>query len=506
MASLSALSTDFLASLGALGEAVAEPLAAALDTEPSVALRLNRRKATPIFASLYPDMREVEWCSDGRRLATRPIFTLNPLLHAGGFYVQDPSSMIHQQIMERIVALTGGAPLTLLDFCAAPGGKTTAMINALPDGSAVVANEYVPARGKILRENLEKWGYPGIITTGAEAADYASLGEVFDVVAVDAPCSGEGMMRKDDEARRQWSPRLVEECAALQRSILSDIVSTLRPGGFLIYSTCTFNTLEDEDNSRFISEVLGLEQVDFSDLQLAGTENVAPSLRDDVSAMRFMPHLTEGEGLYVSIFRKPGELARYLKSAQPVPLLNLTDSRASRNAGKGAKSGKNGKSRGQGKERPTSDTILSKEVTARLQAWFDPKWRMRFICPAGLVSALPEDMTQLLAEISRAGIRITAAGLPAAEIKGHDLVADSRVALSAALREDAFPRVELSEEEAMKYLRRELATLPEGTPAGFVAVCYQGLPLGLMKNLGRRANNLYPAAWRVRMSEPAATK
>lgn len=459
----------------------AHALIDALEREPSVSIRLNRRKIpTEDGTPLYEDMEAVSWCKDGYYLQRRPIFTLNPLLHAGAFYVQDASSMIYQQIVENLTGSLGNEPIALLDFCAAPGGKTTAMINAIPDGSVVVANEYVPARGKILRENLEKWGYPSVITTGASASDYSDINEAFDIIAIDAPCSGEGMMRKEDEARRQWSQQLVAECAALQKDILQNIAGALRPGGYLIYSTCTFNLEEDELNSLFISETLGLEPVAVETLSLKGIEQASNALLPEIEGLRFMPHLTKGEGLYVSIFRKPGihEANPLLTSAIPC---NIT--------------GKRDKKRG----KSDNNLSLSEEMLKDLNQWVRADYKFFTETNGTLVTILPETARGILNILRKNGVKITGAGFPAGEIKGRSMIPDSRLALSSAFNPDAFPKAELNEQDALRYLRRDSFTLGEDMPKGYVTVTYRGIPLGLMKNLGNRANNLFPAPWRIRM-------
>ncbi|MDE5773016.1 MAG: RNA methyltransferase RsmF [Muribaculaceae bacterium] len=445
-----------------------ESLLSSLDTAPGVSIRYNNRKCSAEEVDgIYPDMRVVEWCREGRRLNERPVFTLNPLLHAGVFYVQDASSMIYSEIVELLVSRLHageqgmtGRPLRVLDFCAAPGGKTTSMINALPDGTEVVANEYEPRRGKILRENLEKWGYPNIIVTGDAAESYRCLAGVFDIVAVDAPCSGEGMMRKEETARRQWSERLVESCAALQREILESIAGCVRPGGYLIYSTCTFNTVENEENSRYIRDMLGFEPVS---LRPDGTECAGKALYDDVEAMRFMPYLTEGEGLYVSVFRRP--------ESDVVERVS---------AGKS----KRAKTKGRESKLPEIEWIIRDAVPVEGE---------------GVISAVPRSMMPLLELVKGSGVNVTAAGLPVATLKDKNVLPDSRVVLSSLVNPTAFPVVELSEDEALRYLRREALVLPEGTPRGYVTVCRQGHPLGLVKNIGNRANNLYPAHWKIRM-------
>lgn len=494
----------------------ADALLEALDTPPSVSLRVNPRKIRPDMPLPYTDMRGVEWCAEGYYLDERPVFTLHPWLHAGGFYVQDASSMIHSGIMKRISAAidatcgSEATPLSLLDFCAAPGGKTTAMISALPEGSVVTANEFMASRGKILRENLEKWGYPAVITTGASAADYASLPEIFDVIAVDAPCSGEGMMRKEEVARSQWSRSLVSECAALQREILTDVCRTLRPGGYLIYSTCTFNPEEDEENARFIRDSLGLQPVGLAELGLKGVEPAGRALCEDVEALRFMPHLTCGEGLFVSVFRRPGTLVPWLLTPAGAPANYVAECQSNhRERGKGAKCERrdNRGSRGsgkaergaKGKPEPASRAILTPPMRSWLESLMRPDLNMQLHLNDSLVSALPAAAEPILALLLRANVRVTGAGLPVGELKGADAIPDSRLPLSLAMRSEAFPRVELSMEDALRYLRREAIPLPDDTPKGYVTVCYRSLPLGLMKNLGNRANNLFPAPWRIKI-------
>ena len=197
-------------------------------TEPSVALRANAGKRIEA-----PEEEPVAWLpGTGRYLDRRPQFTLDPLFHQGGYYVQDASSMFIGHVVRQLTACRG--PVSYLDACAAPGGKTTCALDALPAGSVVVANEAVPQRAAVLRENIVKWGNPGVIVTRADARSLASAGLTFDIVAADVPCSGEGMMRKEPEAIAQWSPRLIEDCAALQRAIVDSLWECVAPGGYLI--------------------------------------------------------------------------------------------------------------------------------------------------------------------------------------------------------------------------------------------------------------------------------
>ncbi len=258
---------------------------------PSVAIRHNRTKGVQ-----RPELADpVPWCAFGEYLSERPNFTLDPKFHQGLYYVQDPSSMAISAVIESL-SLT--EPVNYLDACAAPGGKTTAAIDSLPPGSFILANEADSARANVLCQNLMKWGYPNVAVTLGPAQKLAKLpAESFDIIAADVPCSGEGMMRKDPKAVEQWTPALVESCARLQFEIIEAIWPLLRPGGFLIYSTCTFAPQEDEANvARFCSE-LGAELLPL------------PSLPGTVNG-HFYPHLIRGEGLYIALLRKPGNSLR----------------------------------------------------------------------------------------------------------------------------------------------------------------------------------------------------
>lgn len=444
-----------------LGEAEGSALIDALDTEPVTGVRLNPRKGTDWPVGIAGDA--VPWCNEGLILAERPQFTLMPEWHAGRFYVQEPASMIISVVVRRLVSIIGRNDIRYLDTCAAPGGKTTAAISALPSEAFVVANEFVPARANILSENIAKWGAPNTAVCCGDTAAFLKLRNRFDIVAVDAPCSGEGMMRKDEEARSQWSESLVKQCAALQREIVANAWAALRPGGFLIYSTCTFNRQEDEDMLRYMTDELGGESVDLG----IGTEFGIPgSLDPDLYAMRFMPHRTAGEGLFMGIMRKPGELS--------------------------ADNQKSPKNKDKNKKKATAtvpkqlpDLLLDSDRYTFSQS-HDESWRAIPKTNADIVSAL-ENSTRVLS----AGIRM-------GTVKGKNFIPDAALALSTALSPDAYPRVELDLKTALDYLRREAVTLPSSAPQGILLVTHNGTTLGFVKNLGNRANNLYPQHWRIR--------
>ena len=244
-----------------LGPERAERVLSALAGEPAVSVRVNPRKLTLValrahFGTLAGDV--VPWASDEAfYLNDRPSFTLDPLFHAGAYYVQEASSMYVGQLFERAKATLGKEALRVLDLCAAPGGKTTQLLSHLDDASLLVANEVVPSRATILAENVARWGCSNVAVTSSDPAAFASFRGFFDIAVVDAPCSGEGMFRKDERAVAEWSPDTVRLCAARQRRILADFWPSLAPGGFLIYSTCTFNRFEDEENVDWIVRELG---------------------------------------------------------------------------------------------------------------------------------------------------------------------------------------------------------------------------------------------------------
>jgi len=428
--------------------------------DPEVSVRLNLAKAPEPPAGGVP----VPWCPEGYYLPERPRFTLDPRLHQGLYYVQEGASMFHARVASHLVSLIG-RPVRVLDSCAAPGGKTTAVMSRLPEGSFTVANEIIPARAAVLRENLLKWGDPSVMVTRADTALFGELGETFDIIIADVPCSGEGMMRKDPEAAAQWSPGLVEECAALQRRIVANLWPSLRPGGYLVYSTCTFNRTEDEENVAWIAREFGAEGVE---IPVDPSWDIAPGIDTQLPCRRFIPGRTRGEGLFVAVLRKAGTLP----SAVSAP----------------HKEKKQKQKKGQ--KGPAVDIS---SLSAHL---LNPE-RYTVSATEERVTAFPTAHLDLFRKVS--GVAdVIHEGIPLATVKGRDLIPAHALALSTALAPGTYPRVELSEEQALDYLRGTLAVLPDGTPKGHVMVTFGGRPLGWMKNLGSRANNLYPNPFRIK--------
>lgn len=412
------------------------------DTPASVSVRINGDKAP----GLWNECRPVPWCSNGRYLSSRPSFTLDPALHAGAYYVQDASSMY---IAALIQSLNLTEPVACLDACAAPGGKSTALMQSLPAGSLVVANEYDYRRAEILCENITKWGTPGFMVTRGDTARFTSLKATFDIIAADVPCSGEGMMRKDADAAAQWSPRLIEECTRRQRSIIDNLWPALKPGGYLIYSTCTFNLDENEHMVQYIMDTHGAESV-----MMPCYDNLLPSLVDGIEARRFMPHRIDGEGLFVALLRKPGE---------PQP---------------------------------------TKESSPKRKQHKEPQ-SSRYM-PAGMKPLAVDNVNYaILPQWEVVTKKIMAAtdcimpGLEVSLTKGHDEIPSHALALSTAAGKPAFPVIELNTPTALEYLRRNTIQLPGDAPRGYIIVTHESLPLGWVKNIGNRCNNLYPRQWRI---------
>lgn len=438
------------------------PLLSALsDTEASISVRLNRRKNIT-FAI---DGERVPWLADsGMYLDTRPNFALDPAWHQGLYYVQDASSMAMTAAVREVVErFFDNKPLRYLDACAAPGGKSIAAAEALPAGSCILSNEYDPKRASILAENIAKYGMANTAVSQGDTSAMARLGEVFDIVAVDAPCSGEGMMRKEPDAIAQWSPGLIESCARLQREILANCWKALRPGGVMIYSTCTFNKSEDESNLDFIINELGGESVD---LLLDKYPGVICGLDTGSHCYRFMPGHVRGEGLFIAAVRKADGPASTVKAKKAAAV-----------------------------KAPDVEALTHRLIKG------NEEYSLRQD-KSGLYYAIPTK-DSVFFDLVADKLRLISCGLPICTRKGKDLIPAWQLALNEHFDITALPTLPLDRSEALRYLHGEsLASVPDDLPKGIATATYCGRPLGFIKNIGRRANNLYPDALRLRL-DPA---
>lgn len=436
-----------------LGQETAGRLRAALQQPASVSVRVNPFKPADLSAVLAGAV-SVPWSSMGRILPERPVFTLDPLFHSGAFYVQDSSAMfvghLFREMLDR-VSVTD-RPVRVLDLCAAPGGKTTDMAaslrNAFGDRFILVSNEVMRARATVLADNVARWGDPNVVVTSVDPKAFAGLEGWFDIIVADVPCSGEGMFRKDDEAVAQWSPDNVALCASRQRRILADVWPSLAEGGVMIYSTCTFNDTENDGNASWICSELGAESV----LPCAGYEGVM------VTGYGYLlvPGSVPGEGQYCAAMMRTSRAGRSLPKVK-LPKPDALSRQACR--------------------------CFRVPVVARMKG--------------DMMVAVPEAIAGEVAVLSSA-LPLVSSGCAVGQVKGRDLVPDEDLALCTACEPSAFPRVEVDEQQALRYLHKDTLTLP-AAPKGFVCLTYGGIGLGFVKNLGNRCNNLHPQGRRILM-------
>ena len=460
-----------------LGEAVGTErvpvVLAALNEAPSVSVRRNPFKDKASF----PGSRPVPWSEYGLMLSDRPAFTLDPLFHAGCYYVQDSSSMFIGSVLRRILGglpdgTASGSCLRVLDLCAAPGGKTTdaaaSLRQALGDGFLLVANEVIRSRASVLASNAALWGDPNVVVTSSDPSGFAALPGFFDIVLADVPCSGEGMFRKDETAVRQWSEDNVALCSARQKRILADVWPALADGGILIYSTCTFNRYENDCNAAWAAENLGAEILGD---EIPGAGSVPENVIRTEHGYSLLPGFVEGEGQYCSVLRKKGNAGGREPLDRPVRHGSVW--RDSRNAA--------GKDRGSG--------ILCAGDYFAIPVRTEVK--------NGMVKAVPESIAEDVGMLERT-LKVISSGCAVGMLKGRDMVPDADLALNIMLERDAFPRAEADLETALKFLHRDSFALPDAGK-GYVLLCYRDVPLGFVKNLGNRCNNLHPAGRRIRM-------
>lgn len=424
-----------------LGAEAASKALDALEEAPAVSVRYNQAKYQA------PEGEAVAWNADGRFLAERPVFTLDPLLHAGAYYVQDSSAMFVGRIFREILALAQPeGQLRVLDLCAAPGGKATDLLSALRDCGkdySLVSNEISSSRVTALCDNVARWGEAPVAVTSADPAAFGHLEGWFDIIVTDVPCSGEGMFRKDPEALRQWSLDNVALCQARQRRILADVWSSLKEGGILIYSTCTFNHLENDDNVKWIAAELGAEVLPL-DMNYPGP------IRTECG-WSLVPGFVKGEGQFVAALRKTA----------------------------------------------TTGSIRIKKNAVRPDAknvWLDAD--VAIIRKGELLCALPQALIADAPVLER--LHPLRSGIAVGEVKGKDFIPHADLALARCLSQNAFARYDASLETALSFLKKEAIMAPDA-PKGILLITYNGLPLGFVKNLGNRCNNLLPAGRRIRM-------
>lgn len=457
---------DFLETSVSIFGRESEEFLASLDSEPSLGIHINAEKMQKTGVVIPDNAERVEWTSNGFYLKSRPRFTFDPFLHAGAYYVEEPSSMFVEKALNYIqkdIRIDRA-----LDLCAAPGGKSIMIRNSMK-GGLLVSNEPLSKRAAVLTENLAKWGNPDIIVTSDFPEAFDGLTGFFDLIATDVPCSGEGMFRKDETARSEWSKANVENCVQRQRDILRTIWSTLQKGGYIIYSTCTFNRREDEENVLFIANELGAEIINLetdADWHICGD-----TTGRNLPVYHFFPHKTRGEGFFLALLKKTSDTppAENRKSKKKKP------------------------------ETVSADGFAE---------WINCKENFDFHKSKDGITALRKAFADDYAAISEklnvicAGVRVCtekpAKFSNSARKPKPQFVPAPGLALSSCLNRKAFPDISLNYSDAIKFLRGESIPPTVYAPRGWVTVSYRNLPLGFANNVGSRLNNSYPPAWRIR--------
>jgi len=467
------LPAEFLKRIGEQSYIDAPGLEEALNQPGGSSVRVNPQK-WPHPVSGY---ERVAWEPDGYYLPGKRPFTLDPLFHAGVYYPQESSSMFTGELFRQLTS--GMTGLRVLDLCGAPGGKAThlsallaghGMIaggglgdgdglpagHPLPAGDGLlVANEVIRARAAVLAENITKWGIGNTIVTQSDPARFAAMEGFFDVIVADAPCSGEGMFRSAG-AVREWSGQNARLCSERQRRIVMEAWPALKAGGILIYSTCTFNPAENEENISRIMETTGAESLT-ADLPDGG--GVIPISHKGITGYGFHPGKVKGEGFFIAALRKPAGHVRAIRD---------------------------------GRRGALKASASAFEKTESLAA-FD---RERLVMAENKIIALAAD-PHIFSYITER-VTVIKSGTMIGEMKNNDLVPAHDLAMSVRQRRGAWPEYELTRDEAVAFLRLE--QLPATIMStGRVLVCYRGVPMGFVNNLGSRVNNGYPQSWRIRM-------
>ena len=429
--------------------------------EQVVSVRFNPLKqhiSTPLdVLPNHPStsLRAVPWSSTGYYLSERPLFTLDPLLHAGAYYVQEASSMFLEQAMRQTVDLD--QPLLVLDLCAAPGGKSTLLQSVISKESLLVSNEVIQSRVNILKENIIKWGAGNVVVTNNDPSAFSKLHGLFDVVVIDAPCSGSGLFRRDPEAINEWSVDNVNLCSQRQQRILADAWNCLKEDGVIIYSTCSYSAEEDEEildwmNDKFKVESIKLKVETDWNIDEVETETGA-------FGYRFWPYKVKGEGFFIAGFKK-------IESPDPLRIKIKTTQ------------------------------LASKQEAAIAANWINSNEGLTFTKQGQNIAAVPTQWNEIIQYLMQE-LKVRYTGVELGTIAKNDLLPEHSLALSTIMN-NAITKVQLSKEQALEYLRKNEIVIEQSTK-GWALATYNDHPLGWMKLLGNRINNYYPKEWRILM-------
>ena len=426
--------------------------------EQVTSIRLNPQKIfTPPVSIQNAQLEKVKWSSMGYYLSERPSFTSDPLFHAGAYYVQEASSMFLEEVLKQTTDLS--QPLKVLDLCAAPGGKSTLIQSLISNKSLLVSNEVIKTRVTVLAENISKWGAANVIVTNNDPKDFHRLQNFFDVIVVDAPCSGSGLFRKDPKAISEWSEQNVQLCSQRQQRILADIFPCLKENGIVIYSTCSYSKEEDEEIADWLVEELKMESLQLNIDDAWGIVTTESAVHN-AYGYRFYPDKIKGEGFFIAAFKK-------------------------REMGNGEWQA--------GKYKNKSEKLTSKEIDVVRPYLKDPN-DFFFIKQNEEAIAIPIHLENELAAIQSA-LYIKKAGVRLGSIIRNELIPDHELAISSIIN-DAIPVIDTDETTALQYLRKQEIKIDTGLK-GWALIRYGNLPLGWIKILPGRVNNYYPKEWRI---------
>ncbi len=440
-----------LASLQGLEGFDKDPFLKAHSDSSVISVRVNPRKSISVFDGC----KKVPWCTNGFYLDNRPDFTADPLFHAGCYYVQDASSMFLEHALRNAIDL--GSALKVLDLCAAPGGKSTLLASLISDNSILVSNEVIKTRVSVLEENLVKWGCKNVFLTSNDPKDLSRLESYFDVLVVDAPCSGSGLFRKDPGAIDEWSEKNVTLCSQRQQRILADALPALKGNGVLIYSTCSYSVQENEAVADWLAEEFDLETVRIPVEKDWGVVETCSERK--CFGYRFFPDKARGEGFYLSVFRKKNSQGCHTGRKQE----NIKEASAGEHK------------------------VIQKWVRNPEEYFFVKDNKDEIIAVnKGQKDALAAFKSML--NLKKSGVRI-------GKIRKDELVPDHELAMSG-LVPGGIVQCDLDRASALKYLKKENLSLA-GFPRGWLLLFYENMPLGWAKNLGNRINNYYPKNWRI---------
>ncbi len=414
----------------------------ALLLDSPISIRINANKFKQSL-----NLEKVSWCDTGYYLNQRPNFASDPLWHAGAYYVQEASSMMLEQAFLKAKELIQG-PLKILDLCAAPGGKSTHIASLCNAEDVLVCNEVIKSRVPILGENIKKQGYSNVIITNVDSSEFEKLGGVFDIIVVDAPCSGEGLFRKDSLSINEWNLDNIQTCELRQKRILDSISKCLKPNGIIIYSTCTYNPGENTQQIEALIK-LGFEPINFN---INGEENFH---------FQCMPHYTKGEGFFISMLQnktlenpeRGNKPSKYLKS------LKKQDEWM------------------QGLPKDIELYAFENKVLGGNNNTF---------------SFFNETLS---------GVYCNSIGTEIGELKEKRFAPSEYLPFAQFLQESDFPIVELDHHDALKYLAKN-PIMHQSNERGYVLLSFNSIPIGFGKFAGNRINNLFPSEWKLRLMPP----